>query len=63
MIPGPEMIPKLIPRQEMIVINTPYSKMAAILDILLFSFKLDIDASFKARYSFEFSAQERGIKG
>ena len=33
------------------------------LDILLFSFKLDLDASFKAKYSFEFSAQERGIKG
>ena len=26
-------------------------------------FKLDLDASFKAKYSFEFSAQERGIKG
>ena len=24
------------------------------LDILLFSFKLDLDASFKAKYSFEF---------
>ena len=33
------------------------------LDILLFSFKVDLDASFKAKYSFEFSAQERGIKG
>ena len=33
------------------------------LDILLFSFKLYLDASFKAKYSFEFSAQERGIKG
>ena len=33
------------------------------LDILLFFFKLDLDASFKAKYSFEFSAQERGIKG
>ena len=33
------------------------------LDILLFLFKLDLDASFKAKYSFEFSAQERGIKG
>ena len=33
------------------------------LDILLFLLKLDLDASFKAKYSFEFSAQERGIKG
>ena len=33
------------------------------LGILLFLFKLDLDASFKAKYSFEFSAQERGIKG
>ena len=32
-------------------------------DILLFLLKLDLDASFKAKYSFEFSAQERGIKG
>ena len=29
----------------------------------LFLFKSDLDASFKAKYSFEFSAQERGIKG
>ena len=29
----------------------------------LFLFKLDLDASVKAKYSFEFSAQERGIKG
>ena len=33
------------------------------LDILLFLLKLDLDASFKAKYSFEFAAQERGIKG
>ena len=33
------------------------------LDIPLFLFKLDVDASFKAKYSFEFSAQERGLKG
>ena len=33
------------------------------LDILLFLLKLDLDASFKAKYSFEFSSQERGIKG
>ena len=33
------------------------------LDILLFLLKLDLDASFKAKYSFEFSVQERGIKG
>ena len=33
------------------------------IDILLFLLKLDLDASFKAKYSFEFSAQERGIKG
>ena len=33
------------------------------LDILLFLLKVDLDASFKAKYSFEFSAQERGIKG
>ena len=33
------------------------------LDILLFLFKLDLDASIMAKYSFEFSAQEQGIKG
>ena len=33
------------------------------LDILLFLLKLDLDASFKAKYYFEFSAQERDIKG
>ena len=33
------------------------------LDILLFLLKLDLDALFKAKYSFEFSAQEQGIKG
>ena len=33
------------------------------LDILLFLLKLDLDASFKAKYSFEFAAQEQGIKG
>ena len=33
------------------------------LDILLFLLNLDLDASFKAKYSFEFAAQERGIKG
>ena len=33
------------------------------LGIILFLLKLDLDPSFKAKYSFEFSAQERGIKG
>ena len=33
------------------------------LDMLLFLLKLDLDASFTTKYSFEFSAQERGIKG
>ena len=33
------------------------------IDIILFLLKLDLDASVKAKYSFEFSAQERGITG
>ena len=33
------------------------------LDILLFLFKLDFDASFKAKYSFEFSAQDSRHQG
>ena len=42
-----------------IQLYTTYSKMAAD----LCAYKLALVASFKIKYSFEFSAQERGTKG
>ena len=48
------------------VLNTPYSKMAAILanfSILLFTCRLAFVASLREKYSFEFRLQERYNKG